>query len=96
MLANDGIEAIALYAQHRDEIRVVFVDLVMPELDVYSVVRTLRKLNPEVPIIAMSGLATNETEATAMNEGIQAFLAKPFTTPELLNLLSQFCNSRFT
>jgi two-component system, cell cycle sensor histidine kinase and response regulator CckA len=92
MIANDGIEAIALYAQHRDEIRAVLVDLVMPELDFYSVVRTLRKLNTEVPIIVMSGLATNEAEAKAMNEEIQAFLAKPFTAPELLNLLSQFCH----
>jgi two-component system, cell cycle sensor histidine kinase and response regulator CckA len=89
--ANDGIEAIAQYAQHKHSISVVLLDLMMPSLDSITVIRTLHKLNPQVQIIAMSGLATNEAIATTMNEPVQAFLAKPFAAPELLNLLSRLC-----
>jgi FixJ family two-component response regulator len=39
----------------------------------------------------MSGLATNEVAIKARKEGIQSFLAKPFTAPELLNLLAELC-----
>jgi two-component system, cell cycle sensor histidine kinase and response regulator CckA len=87
MTASDGIEAIALYAEHKQEIGVVLMDMMMPSLDSATIIRTLYKLNPQVQIIAMSGLATNEAVQRTMSEGVKAFLAKPFTAVELLNLL---------
>jgi two-component system, cell cycle sensor histidine kinase and response regulator CckA len=87
MTASDGIEAIALYAEHRQTIDVVLMDMMMPSLDSATIVRTLCKLNPQVQIIAMSGLATSETVKNTMKESVKAFLAKPFTASELLNLL---------
>jgi PAS domain S-box-containing protein len=89
--ASDGIEAIALYAERKQDISVVLLDLMMPELDSATIVRTLHKLNPEVQIMAMSGLSTNAAAATAIKQGVQAFLAKPFTAPELLCILSNLC-----
>ncbi len=89
MTANDGIEAIALYAEHKQNISAVLLDLMMPSLDSATTMRTLHKLDPQVRIIAMSGLATNESVTKTMKEGVQAFLAKPFTAPELLNLLAR-------
>jgi two-component system, cell cycle sensor histidine kinase and response regulator CckA len=89
--ASDGIEAIALYAEHKHDINVVLLDMMMPLLDSATTIRTLRKLNPQVNIIAMSGLATNEAITRTMSEGVKAFLAKPFTADELLNLLPKLC-----
>jgi PAS domain S-box-containing protein len=57
IIANDGVDAIALYAQHKDEIAVVLLDLMMPSLDTSTIVRTLERINSEIKIIAMSGLA---------------------------------------
>jgi two-component system, cell cycle sensor histidine kinase and response regulator CckA len=91
MTANDGIEAIAFYAEHKHEIKVILLDMMMPALDSVTTIRTLRKLNSQVQIVTMSGLATNESVSKTMNEGVQAFLAKPFTAAELLNLLSRLC-----
>jgi PAS domain S-box-containing protein len=89
MTANDGIEAIALYAEHKREIRLVLLDMMMPALDSSTTIRTLCKLNPQVQIIAMSGLTTNESITRTMADGVQAFLAKPFTAPELLNAIDR-------
>jgi two-component system, cell cycle sensor histidine kinase and response regulator CckA len=91
LVAKDGIEAIALYAEQKQNISAVLLDLMMPALDTATIIRTLCRLNPEVKIIAMSGLATNESIARTMREGVQGFLTKPFTATELLNLLSQVC-----
>jgi two-component system, cell cycle sensor histidine kinase and response regulator CckA len=88
MTASDGIEAIALYAQHQQEIGVVLMDMMMPNLDSITIVRALRKFNPHVQIIAMSGLATSEVVAQTMEEGVKAFLPKPFTATELLTAIS--------
>jgi two-component system, cell cycle sensor histidine kinase and response regulator CckA len=87
IVASDGIEAIALYAEHKQEIGVVLMDMMMPSLDSATIIRTLCRLNPQVQIIAMSGLATNEAVKRTLSEGVKAFLAKPFTASELLNLL---------
>jgi PAS domain S-box-containing protein len=92
MIASDGVEAIACYAEHKQEIHVVLLDLMMPALDSLTIIRTLCKLNPQVQIIAMSGLATNESITRTMGAGVQAFLAKPFTAPELLELLDRILN----
>jgi two-component system, cell cycle sensor histidine kinase and response regulator CckA len=88
MTASDGIEAIALYAQHKHQIGAVLMDMMMPTMDSITLVRTLRKFNPQVQIIAMSGLATSEVVTQTIDEGVKAFLPKPFTATELLNLLS--------
>jgi PAS domain S-box-containing protein len=91
--ANDGIEAIALYAEHKQNISVVLLDLMMPSLDSVTIIRTLSKLNSQVQVIAMSGLSTNESITRMNNEGVKSFLAKPFTAPELLNLLAPLCRN---
>ncbi|QLE47450.1 PAS domain S-box protein [Nostoc sp. C057] len=85
LTAQDGIEALALYTQHKDEIRLVLMDMMMPAMDGKTAIGTLQIINPQVPIIAMSGLATAETLVQTTGLSIQGFLAKPFSTDELLN-----------
>jgi PAS domain S-box-containing protein len=91
--ASDGIEAFALYAQKHQEISIVLLDMMMPILDTPTIIRTLQKLNPQVQIIAMSGLTCNDavfgSAVAADPTAIQAFLAKPFTAYELLQTLAQ-------
>ncbi|MBH8566439.1 response regulator [Nostoc sp. CENA67] len=90
--ASDGIEAIALYAEHRDEISLVLTDMVMPSMDGITTIRTLRKINPDVKIIAVSGLATNDKVNAAYDVGIKAFLSKPYTTNQLLQTINTVTN----
>jgi two-component system, cell cycle sensor histidine kinase and response regulator CckA len=87
MVANDGAEAIALYARHQLEIAVILLDLMMPNLDSASVISSLQKINPQVKIIAMSGLLSNGEAIVASNKGVEEFLAKPFTVQVLLQTL---------
>jgi PAS domain S-box-containing protein len=92
LTAGDGIEAIATYAEHKKDISVILLDLMMPSLDTVTTVRTLHKLNPQVKIIAMSGLSTNEQMTQNLRaSGVRTFLAKPFTAEDLLNTLEQVC-----
>jgi PAS domain S-box-containing protein len=91
--AGDGIEAIATYAERKNDIDVILLDLMMPSLDILTTVRTIYKLNPHVRIIAMSGLVANEQTTQTLQEcGVMAFLQKPFTVEHLLRTLSQVCS----
>jgi PAS domain S-box-containing protein len=85
LIARDGVEAIALYAKHQDDVQVVLMDVMMPDMDGISAIRVLRRLNPDVKIIAMSGLRSNRESTLAA--GASVFLAKPFVMEELLRVL---------
>jgi PAS domain S-box-containing protein len=87
LTASDGIEAIALYVQHKNEISVVLMDMMMPTMDGPTAIRMLKKINPQVKIVAVSGLASSDKVAAAMKTGVKAFLSKPYTVQELLNTI---------
>lgn len=88
MTASDGIEAIAVYVQHRAKISLVVIDLMMPTMDGPTTIRTLQKLNPQVKIVAVSGLTSN-TQVASVGNGVKAFLSKPYTTQELLKTINE-------
>ena len=88
LTAADGTEAVALYAQHREEVAAVITDMMMPFMDGPATIRALQKLNPQVKIIAASGLAAHEKAAEATALGVRLFLSKPFTAEKLLKALA--------
>jgi PAS domain S-box-containing protein len=86
MLASDGIEAIDIYAQNHQSIAIVLVDMMMPNLDTPSIILTLQQINPQVKIVVMSGSYLNLAE-TIDKQKVSAFLTKPFTTTNMLQIL---------
>ncbi|MBD2560231.1 MULTISPECIES: hybrid sensor histidine kinase/response regulator [Nostoc] len=84
LIASDGIEAIALYAKNRDKISAVLMDIMLPSLDGLTAIRTLRKINPQVKIIASSGLMSENKLSAVAAIGVNTFLSKPYTVNELL------------
>lgn len=89
LTAADGTEAVALYAQHKDEIKVVLTDVMMPYMDGPATIRALQKMNPQVKIIASSGLAENIKAVETAYTGVKTFLPKPYTAEKLLNTLAE-------
>jgi PAS domain S-box-containing protein len=87
LTATDGAEAVAIYAQHRHEISVVLTDMMMPIMDGPATIRALTKIDPEVKIIAASGLNANAEVAKATGAGVKHFLTKPYTAGTLLKTL---------
>ncbi len=85
--AKDGIEALSLFAKQHQDIRFVMLDLMMPSLDSATIIRTLQRIDPQVQIITMSGLASNESLVNNTSQNVKAFLAKPFTAQDLLQTL---------
>jgi CheY-like chemotaxis protein len=89
LTANDGVEALALYARHGESIDLVLTDVVMPRLDGASTIRAMQQLNPDVKVIASSGLNTEEKRAGARTLHGVPLLEKPFTANMLLTKLGE-------
>ncbi|MGL5063190.1 MAG: response regulator, partial [Microcoleus sp.] len=85
LLAKDGIETLSIYTEYKQEINVVLIDVMMPDLDGLTAIRALQKMNPQVKVVATSGLPVNRE--LALSAGAARFLLKPYTIEELLNTL---------
>jgi PAS domain S-box-containing protein len=89
MTADDGAQAIGLYALHRDEIAVVVTDMMMPVMDGPALIAALRRIPPTVRIIAASGLNANGNVARAASAGVKHFLPKPYSAGAILSLIKK-------
>ena len=89
LLAEDGVSALALFAQHPLEIDLVLTDLVMPLMDGFMLSRALRKLNPEQKIILSTGRDEDLDSPEIRSLGLNACLMKPHSREKLLSTLEE-------
>lgn len=87
--ATDGSDAVGIFAQHRAKISAVITDMAMPFLDGQGTIRAIKRLNPAIKVIAMSGLMNVVQTSELESLGANAFLTKPFTTERLLEVLEE-------
>ncbi|MEA2981483.1 MAG: two-component system, cell cycle sensor histidine kinase and response regulator CckA, partial [Alphaproteobacteria bacterium] len=87
--AGNGVEAMEVFQQHGGRVDLVVSDVVMPEMDGPSLLKELRKRNPALKIIFVSGYA-EEAFAKSLPQGEQfSFLAKPFTLKQLVGAVKE-------
>lgn len=86
IVAEDGAQALDLYATHREKIAVVITDMAMPVMDGPATITALREMNPAVKIIASSG--------HTMTGGARYFIPKPYTAEMLLTTLAEVINEK--
>ncbi len=93
LIASDGAEAIPLYSQNRNKIKIVLMDMMMPVMDGPASVSKLREIEPQVRIIAVSGLTEGDKYANITGK-VHAFLSKPYTTERLLKAIYEVLNAK--
>ncbi|MEO5715571.1 MAG: PAS domain S-box protein [Luteolibacter sp.] len=86
ILATNGQEAVAIYQDQGNVIDAVLTDMMMPGMDGAATIRALTAIDPDVRIIATSGIDSNKDLAQAAG-GVTVFLPKPCTAELLLKSL---------
>ena len=84
LVAADGEEAIHLFEQHRNEIALAILDIVMPIIDGPSTASKIRLLNNQLPIIFVTGKERNDSLKAIREIENCVVLYKPYS-PEKLN-----------
>jgi two-component system cell cycle sensor histidine kinase/response regulator CckA len=82
-LASDGQEAVERLRKLGDRVRLVILDLTMPALGGAEAAAELRRIRPDIPIIAMSGYGDIEVMQHFGQAGVDDFLPKPFSPGQL-------------
>ena len=87
--ARDAHEAIALMRQA--PYSAALVDIRLPDLDGYEAFKRLREVQPNVPVILMTGFGWDPTHSIvkARQEGLQTVLYKPFRADRLMEAVEQ-------
>ena len=93
LAAADGVEALEVFEQHRDEIRCVLCDLTMPRMNGWDTLTALRKLVPDIPVILASGYSEAQVMDGEHPELPQAFLSKPYELPTLRDVIVRVMRS---
>jgi signal transduction histidine kinase/CheY-like chemotaxis protein len=84
-VAGDGEEAIELFRQQ--EFDLVFTDLGMPKISGWEVGKALKKLNPKIPIIMITGWGMELNREKMSENGIDLMISKPFNFDQVTQLI---------
>lgn len=89
LLAKSGMEAIEVYRQNQDQINIVILDIIMPEMDGSDVYDQMKKINPNIKVLLSSGYSMNGKATRILEKGCKGFLQKPFDLKKLSHALNQ-------
>jgi CheY-like chemotaxis protein len=81
--AADGLEGISRYRDLWREIDLVILDMVMPNMSGGDCFRRMKEINPKARVVLSSGYSMDGSIQVVMNEGILAFIQKPYRLEEL-------------
>lgn len=84
--ASDGEKALGILDEQT--IDLALVDLVMPKMDGIELIRRMKRLNPEVVAIVLTGFGTITTAVEAMRAGAYHYLTKPFELDDIAALIA--------
>ena len=80
--AGDGEEAIDVFEENKDKISLILLDVMMPKLDGWSVLRKIRN-ESQVPVIMLTARGEEQDELFGFELGVDEYISKPFS-PKIL------------
>jgi two-component system cell cycle sensor histidine kinase/response regulator CckA len=89
VVAADGVEAVALFAQRRGRFGCVLLDLTMPRMDGVEALRELRRICPDVCVLLSSGYGEIDVKERFGDYGFAGFIQKPYRYAELQQVLAR-------
>lgn len=92
LTAEDGQQAVHIFRQHKNKIALVLSDIVMPNMNGHEAAHHIRKINPKIPFIFMSGYAPSQLSSKADLEH-SIFITKPMRIHKLHHHIRQFLDT---
>jgi PAS domain S-box-containing protein len=82
--ASDGAQAVEMFTANKDAIRIVIMDLIMPNLGGKSAGEMIRAISNTIPLLFITGYDFGQLNATSLPETNCEWISKPFSRNELL------------
>ena len=89
LTARRGKEAIEIYRQYRQQVAVVILDLIMPQMSGRETYDRLKEVDPQVKVLLSSGYSLDGQATEILKRGCDGFIQKPFSMEEMSQKLRQ-------
>ena len=89
IVAEDGVKALELFQEHRDDIDLLLVDIVMPGKGGRDVYAAVRALGSEVPVVFMTGYSSDVAPHALGSDTGCRVLYKPYDLDELAGVVRE-------
>ena len=89
--ATNGKEAVDIYKNASESFDIILMDIMMPEMDGYEATRMIRKMDVNIPIVAMTANAFMEDKMKAKKAGMNAHVSKPLDKDILIQVIVKLC-----
>jgi len=94
LLARSGKEAVEVYNKHKDEIYIVILDRVMPDMGGGEDYDIMKEINPEVKVLLSSGYSIDGEATEILARGCDAFIQKPFKRKDLSEKIREILDNK--
>jgi diguanylate cyclase (GGDEF)-like protein len=88
-VAQNGSEGLELFKQNESEIDLIITDVNMPIMNGLEMIREIKGINPNIPIIVATAFSNTEYLLEAIDIGVDKYVLKPIDMKKLLQLMSQ-------
>jgi len=89
LIANDGKGAVEVYKKNRDDIDIVLLDMVMPNMGGGEAYDRMKEINPDIKVLLSSGYGIDGQAIEILERGCDGFIQKPFSVMDLSQKLRQ-------
>jgi len=89
LTAQNGTAAVDIFEAHKDEIKMVVLDIIMPGMGGGEVYDKIKTINPDVKVLLASGYSVDGQAIELLERGCNGFMQKPFTMEELSGKVEQ-------
>lgn len=90
--ARNGIVALDSIAKEKPDI--VFLDVIMPEMDGIETLQNIKERYPDIAVIMITGNPSKENVEESIQSGASGFIVKPFNSAKVLNTLDRAWQGR--
>lgn len=90
--AKNGLEAVACYREHANEIDLVICDMIMPKMNGRDCFMEIKAINPDIRFIIASGFTQEEDILELKKHGLAGFIDKPFRKVQLSRIIAEVLN----
>ena len=95
IIASNGNDALKLYEKHREEIKLVILDLIMVEMRGEECLRYLMKMEPKVRVLMISGVLKPGMAEDLKEAGAKGFIKKPFDMNRMLEKIRKIIDEEY-
>jgi len=94
LIAKSGKEVIEIYREKNEQIDMVILDTVMPDIGGREIYHMLKKINPDIKVLLSSGYSINDEVEEMLARGCDGFIQKPFFLKELARKIREILNKK--